>query len=154
MNDAFSLDAKVALVTGASRGLGWAMARALAHAGALVYLNARDESALRARQGELSHAGYKAEVAAFDVTDHAAAARSLGTIAAAHGRLDIAVLNAGIMHRRPLVDFSTEDFQRVIDTNLIAVFVLAREAAKLMLPRKSGRIILTGSMTAQIARPN
>ena len=150
----FALDGKVALVTGGSRGIGWAMARALAQAGAHVYLNARDEAALRARQRELSAAGCKAGVAAFDVTDETAAVRGLAAVAAAHGRLDVVVLNAGLAHRQPLLEYSTADFRRVIELNLVAVFTMAREAARLMLPAKHGRIIITGSMTARIARPN
>jgi gluconate 5-dehydrogenase len=154
LDNPFSLAGRVALVTGSSRGLGWGMARALAHAGAHVCLNGRDEAGLKARQRELADAGCSAEWAAFDVGDHAAMTAALAALAQKHGRLDIAVLNAGIVQRKPLTEFSTEDFRRIVDINLTSVFVAARECAKLMLPRKSGRIILTGSMTAQIARPD
>ncbi|MCW5626135.1 MAG: glucose 1-dehydrogenase [Burkholderiales bacterium] len=149
----FNLDSKVALVTGASRGLGWGMAQALARAGAVVVLNGRDNAALEAKKAELLAAGLKAEVAAFDVTDELAVVSIVAGIAKRHGRLDIAVLNAGIQHRSPITEFATADFQRVIETNLTAVWMLARECAKVMIPARHGRIILTGSMSAIAARP-
>lgn len=149
----FSLNGKVALVTGASRGLGWAMAQSLAHAGAQVILNARDANALEARVKELRAAGLKGEAAAFDVTDHAAGARCIADAAARHGRFDVLIANAGIQHRRPIGEFDADDFRRVLDTNLTAVWALAKEAAKVMLPRRSGRIILTGSVSGFLARP-
>lgn len=149
----FSLTGKVALVTGASRGLGWAIARALAGAGATVLLNGRDEGRLRPRRDELVAGGLKAETAAFDVTDHAAGAACIAAAAQRHGRLDIVAANAGINHRAPITEFADEDFRRVVDTNLTAVWAIAREAAKVMIPRRAGRIIFTGSMAAHIARP-
>lgn len=149
----FDLTGKVALVSGASRGLGWAMAQSLAQAGALVLLNARDEKVLKERAAELASRGQKAEVAAFDVNDHRAAAAAISGAASRHGRFDILVANAGIQHRKPITEFETADFQRVIDTNLTAVWALAREAAKVMIPSKRGRIIMTGSISALMGRP-
>ncbi len=95
----FRLDGKVALVSGASRGLGWAMAQALAAAGAHVALNGRDAAALDARVAELAERGLQAEAVAFDVTDTAAAAAAVQALAARHGRLDVLCANAGIQHR-------------------------------------------------------
>ena len=149
----FDLSSKVALVTGASRGLGWAMAEALATAGATVVLNSRDKGALEARRDQLVAAGKKAEVAAFDVSDEATVVAAVADIARRHGRLDIVVANAGIQHRKPLTEFETADFKRVMDTNLTAVWMLAREAARVMIPAKRGRIIVTGSISAIAARP-
>jgi gluconate 5-dehydrogenase len=149
----FRLDGKVALVSGASRGLGWAMAQALAQGGAHVVLNGRDTAALDARAAELAARGLEAEVAAFDVTDTSAAAAAVQSLAARRGRLDVLCANAGIQHRSPIVDFPLADFQRVIDTNLTAVWALAKEAARVMQPAKRGRIVITGSMTAIAARP-
>jgi gluconate 5-dehydrogenase len=149
----FDLSHKVALVTGASRGLGWAMARSLAQAGAHVALNARDAASLEQRLTELTVAGGHGEVAAFDVADESKAAAAVASIARAHGRLDIAVLNAGIQHRAPITEFSTADFRRVLDVNLTAVWTLAREVAKVMIPAKRGRIVITGSISAIVARP-
>jgi len=149
----FSLQGKVALVTGASRGLGWAMAQALARAGAHVILNARDPAALDRCVTRLAAQGGKGEAATFDVTDHAASAACIQGALQRHGRFDILVANAGIQHRKPITEFETADFQRVIDTNLTAVWALAREAARVMIPRKAGRIIMTGSMSVLLARP-
>lgn len=149
----FSLAGKVALVTGASRGLGWAIAEALARNGATVILNGRDPSTLRERQERLAAAGLKAETAAFDVTDHRACAACLSAALERHGRLDILAANAGINRRGPITDLTLEDFRAVLETNLVAVWALAKEAAKLMVPRRAGRIIFTGSMAAHIARP-
>jgi gluconate 5-dehydrogenase len=94
-----------------------------------------------------------AEAMAFDVTDAAAARGALEDIVRRHGRLDILVNNAGIQHRRPLVEWSDEDFERVIAVNLSSCFRLARDAARLMLPNKHGRIINTGSVAAILGRP-
>jgi gluconate 5-dehydrogenase len=144
----FSLKDRVALVTGASRGLGFAMAKALAENGAKVIVNARDAAALAEAARKTG-----AEAMAFDVTDAAAARGALEDIVRRHGRLDILVNNAGIQHRRPLVEWSDEDFERVIAVNLSSCFRLARDAARLMLPNNYGRIINTGSVAAILGRP-
>jgi gluconate 5-dehydrogenase len=149
----FSLAGKVALVTGASRGLGWAMAQSLAKSGATVVINGRDAATLNPRVDELTKAGLKGEAAAFDVTDEKACAACIQGIAQRHGRFDILVANAGIQHRKPITEFEAADFKRVLDTNLTAVWMLAREAARVMIPRKAGRIIMTGSVSAIMARP-
>lgn len=149
----FDLTGRIALVTGASRGLGWAMARSLGEAGATVILNGRDVEALEARREELGDMGARAEVAAFDVTDEAVAAQAVADIGRRHGRLDIAVLNAGIQHRSPIREFETADFRRVVETNLTAVWMMAREASRLMIPAGHGRIVVTGSISAIAARP-
>ncbi|MGE3876507.1 MAG: SDR family oxidoreductase [Parvibaculaceae bacterium] len=148
MTDRFSLDGRIALVTGASRGLGFAMAQALAEHGATVILNARDEAALAEAARKLN-----ADHLAFDVADPKQCSAALGKIVAKHGRLDILVNNAGIQHRRPLTEWEDADFDRVVAVNLSACFRLARDAAKLMLPRKYGRIINTGSVAAILGRP-
>jgi len=149
----FSLDGKVALVTGASRGLGWAMAQSLAKAGATVLINGRDAATLAQRVDDLKRAGLKGEAAAFDVTDERACADCIPGALRRHGRFDILVANAGIQHRKPITEFDTADFQRVVATNLTAVWTLAREAARAMIPRRAGRIIMTGSAAAILARP-
>ncbi len=153
MADLFRLDGRVALVTGASRGLGLAMAEALAAHGAHVLLNGRDPAALEAAAERLRGQGLAAEPAAFDVTDADATLAAIGRIAGVHGRLDILVNNAGIQHRAPITEWTDADFERVVAVNLTACFRLAREAARLMLPRRSGRIIATGSVSAILGRP-
>ena len=151
MSGLFRLDGRVALVTGASRGLGFAMAEALAAHGARVVLNGRDAATLADAAGRL--AAHGAEPLAFDVTDARATAEALQRIRAAHGRLDILVNNAGVQHRVPLTEWTDADFERLVAVNLTACFRLAREAAKLMLPQGSGRIIATGSVSAVLGRP-
>ena len=149
----FDLHGKVALVTGASRGLGWAMAESLAKAGAHVALNARDEAALAKRVAELAAQGLSGEACAFDVTDTGLGQRCVAELAQRHGRLDIVVANAGINHRQPISTFELADFQRVLDTNLVGVWALCKAAAQQMIPRRQGRLILTGSISAINARP-
>ena len=148
MSDLFSLKGRVALVTGASRGLGFAMAKALAENGATVIVNARDIV-------DLSEAAKRigAEALPFDVTDAAASRASLEGIVVRHGRLDILINNAGIQHRRPLDEWEDEDFERVIAVNLSACFRMMRDAVRLMLPNKFGRIINIGSVAAILGRP-
>jgi gluconate 5-dehydrogenase len=144
----FSLKGRVALVTGASRGLGLAMARALVDAGAHVVVNARDPTALAEAADQIG-----AEAMAFDVTDAKVARSALEDVAARHGKLDILVNNAGIQHRRAITDWEDEDFDRVIAVNLTSCFRLARDAVRIMLPHRHGRIINTGSVAAILGRP-
>lgn len=148
MTGMFSLKNRVALVTGASRGLGFAMAKALVDNGATVIINAR-------KTPELESAAHKigAEAMAFDVTDAKVARGSLEDIVRRHGKLDILVNNAGIQHRRAITDWEDEDFDRVIAINLASCFRLSRDAVRLMLPNKFGRIINTGSVSAILGRP-
>jgi gluconate 5-dehydrogenase len=153
MSSLFSLRDQIVLVTGASRGLGLAMATAMAEAGATVVLNGREQVTLDAAATELRERGLRVETAAFDVADFAAAEREVAAIAARHGRLDAVVLNAGINHRKPLLEWETADFQRVLDVDLTSCFVLAREAARAMLPRGAGRIIFTASIIGIVGRP-
>jgi gluconate 5-dehydrogenase len=146
----FSLDGRIALLTGASRGLGLAMAKAMAEAGATVILNARDPASLQQAAAGIA----RAETAPFDVADEAAAKRAVADIVARHGRIDILVNNAGVQHRRPLGEFATEDWKRLLDVHLTAAFVLAREVSAGMTAQGRGRIINMASMMGtRIARP-
>ena len=151
--DLFSLDGKVALVTGASRGLGLAMARSLGRAGAHVVLNGRHAETLGQRVGELEAAGLSASQAAFDVVDEAAAKAAIEGIVQRHGRLDVLLNNAGMVHLGTAAELDTEDWRRVIETNLTSCLVLAREAARPMIAQGWGRIIMTASIMSFLARP-
>ncbi|MGH6922528.1 MAG: SDR family oxidoreductase [Propylenella sp.] len=153
MLERFSLEGKVALVTGSSRGLGWTMAEALASAGAHVVLNGRDQALLRQRAGEIETAGGRASIASFDVTDSRAATSAVDEIAAREGHVDVLVCNAGIVVRKPLVEVTDDEWHRVVDTDLSHCFYLARAAARHMILRKWGRIIATSSVMGTIARP-
>jgi gluconate 5-dehydrogenase len=144
----FSLKGRTALVTGASRGLGFAMAKALAENGATVIVNARSADGLMTAAAKID-----AEPLPFDVTDPKASRAALEGIVARHGRLDILVNNAGIQHRRPVTEWEDADFDRVINVNLSSCFRLSRDAVRLMLPNTFGRIINTGSIAGILARP-
>jgi gluconate 5-dehydrogenase len=151
-NQLFSLDGRIALITGASRGLGLAMAEGLAEAGAVVALNGRSVDALDGVASALRGRGLKAEIAPFDVTDQHAAQAAIEAIIARHGRLDILVANAGINHRVPLADWTPADWDRLLTTNLKACFFLAQQAAVSMRQQRHGRIILTTSIASIQAR--
>jgi gluconate 5-dehydrogenase len=125
----FSLDGRVALVTGASRGLGFAMAQALAEAGATVVINGRDAAAAAVAAGTLLDRGLKALPAPFDVTDRTAADAAVDAIVTRFGRLDILICNAGYTHRAPLADWTLEDWNAMLAIHLSASFFLAQQVA-------------------------
>ena len=147
----FDLSDRIALVTGSSRGLGFAIAQGLAAAGARAILHGRDQARLQRQAVALPNA---LATLAFDVTDAAGVRAAFGRIEAEHGRADILVNNAGVIPRKPLLETSDEDWQSVIDSNLTAYFRLAREAARLMVARKSGRIIMVSSIMGLLGRAN
>ncbi len=159
----FRLDGRVALVTGAARGLGWQIARALVSAGAQVWLNGRDDTALHsAAQALRAHlpAGTdtsRIQCLPFDLADDKARQHALAQLRAQAGRLDILVNNVGQRDRRPLDDFALADVRRLLDINLVAPLALAREAAQVMVqtgtaPAGSARIINLTSIAGPIAR--
>ncbi|MDB5363828.1 MAG: gluconate 5-dehydrogenase [Rhodospirillales bacterium] len=148
----FDLAGRTALVTGASRGLGRAMAEGLAEAGAAVVLNGADGDRLAKAASEMRAAGYRVHEARFDVTNEAEILAAFAALDAAGIAIDILVNNAGIQFRRPMVDLDTADWRRVIETNLTSAFVVGREAAKRMIPRGAGKIINIGSLTSDLAR--
>jgi gluconate 5-dehydrogenase len=150
MQPNFSLTNRIALVTGSSRGLGRAIAAGLAGAGARVILHGRDPGRLRATAANFQNL---AGTLAFDVSDTAATKAAFETIASEHGRLDILVNNAGVIPRKPLLETTDEDWAQVIDSNLSAYFRMSREAARLMVPAKSGRIIMISSIMGLVGRP-
>ena len=149
----FSLAGKTALVTGSSRGLGFAIAQGLGAAGARLLLNGVDAARLDAAAATLRGKGYPVEAFAFDVCDEAAVLDVFARLDAAGIEVDILVNNAGVQFRKPMVELATADWRRVIDTNLTSAFVVAREAARRMIPRRRGKIINIGSIMSQLARP-
>jgi gluconate 5-dehydrogenase len=147
----FDLTGRVALVTGSSRGLGFAIARGLAAAGARVVLHGRDVARLREAAHALPNA---AGFLAFDVSDTAATRDAFARIRTEHGRLDVLVNNAGVIPRKPLLETTDEDWAAVIDSNLSACFRLSREAARLMVPAQRGRIVMVSSIMGFVGRPS
>jgi gluconate 5-dehydrogenase len=150
--DLFSLSNKVALVTGASRGLGKAMAQALARAGATLVLAARDVTRLEEVAAEIRREGHEAHVHAFDLLDEQAVVAAIPRVIERVGRLDILLNNAGVYKTSKLLDSTLELWHRTIDTNLTSAYLLAREAARVMIPQKSGRIINVGSYVSVLGR--
>jgi gluconate 5-dehydrogenase len=148
----FDLTGKTALVTGSSRGLGFAMAKGLAEAGARVVLNGVSAGHLAAAHAELRAAGHDSRAARFDVTDEAAVVAAFEGFEREGIAVDILINNAGINIRRPIVDMPTADWRRIIETNLTSAFVVGREAAKRMLPRKAGKIVNIGSLLSSAGR--
>ena len=148
----FSLKDKTALVTGSSRGLGQAIAIGLVEAGAAIVLNGMNQERLRVAAAKMREAGFAVREACFDVTDEASVVSAFDGFDREGVAIDILVNNAGIQMRKPIVEFTTAEWQKVIDTNLTSAFVVGREAAKRMIPRGSGKIINIGSLTSELAR--
>ncbi len=143
------LTGKVALVTGASRGIGRAIAERLARQGAVVVAAARGDHAQAVASG-LAAEGLRAEAATLDVTDSAALAGLPAELVARHGRLDVVVSNAGIARDQLLMRMKRDDWDQVLATNLTATFVLAQAAMRPMLKQRAGRIIAVGSVVGQM----
>lgn len=147
----FDLSGKRALVTGSSQGIGLALAHGLAGAGAQVILNGRDQAKL-----DLARAGFPAAArigtCAFDVTDETAVTQAIDTIESEDGPIDILVNNTGIQIRKPLEEFDTEAWHRLISTNLTSVFYVSRAAVRHMIPRQRGKIINICSVNSEAAR--
>lgn len=129
------------------------MAEALAQHGARVILNGRKAETVEASVRKLRDAGLDADARPFDVTDGEATVAGVKEIGKDCGRLDILINNAGIQHRQSLTEWTDADFENVLSTNLTSCFRLSREAARIMLEQKSGRIINTGSIVGLLARP-
>ena len=145
---------KAAIVTGGSKGIGKAIARAFLDAGAEVLIAARNENDLHAATAELAAAGGRVESIRADVSQEADVKRLFARAAGLFGRVDILVNNAGFGASVPLREMETEVWEAVIATNLTGTFLCTREALKLMVPRRSGRIINIGSISAQRVRPD
>jgi gluconate 5-dehydrogenase len=149
----FDLTGHVALVTGAYRGLGFAIAGGLARAGAHVLLNARRAEAVADSVKSLAAEGLSVGTSLFDVTDTDAAKAAIADIAAAHGPVSVLVNNAGIQRRNPMVDFADADWDAIMATNLTAPFRLSKAVLPGMIAARRGKIIHIASLMSELARP-
>jgi gluconate 5-dehydrogenase len=149
----FDLTGRRALVTGSSMGIGFALARGLAQAGAHLVLNARNAERLQAAAETLRAEGGSVDTLTFDVTDPEAARAAIDGYEAGQGALDILVNNAGVQHRTPLEDFPVDQFERLMKTNVSSVFYVSQAAARHMIGRGAGKIINIASVQTALARP-
>lgn len=145
----FDLTGRRALITGASQGIGLALAQGLAAAGAQVVLNGRDAGRLAGAAARIPGAA----TLAFDVTDRAAVRAAVDGFEAAGNPIDILVNNAGMQHRAPLESFPADAFERLLQTNIAGIFHVGQAVARHMIARGRGRIINIASVQTALARP-
>ena len=151
----FQLNGKRALVTGASKGLGAALAQALAEAGADLVLVARGEEALGEAAAELRKTGRNVDVMPFDLTNSAGIGQFYGEVVSTAGPVDILVNNAGMTRRGSAEQLTLEDWQAVLDLNLTSVFALSGAFAnERIASRRPGKVINIGSLMSSSTRPN
>ena len=149
----FDITGKRALITGSSQGIGFALARGLAAAGASIVLNGRDTTKLEAAAETLRGEGVTVDVLAFDATDHEGVRKAVDGFEAATGAIDILVNNAGMQHRTALEDFPADAFERLLQTNVASVFHVGQACARHMIKRGAGKIVNIASVQTALARP-
>ncbi len=152
MQNLFSLEGKVAWVTGASHGIGLAMAAALGNAGATVVFNCSSEKSLEKGMAAYEEAGIKAHGFVCDVTDEAAVSELVAKVTKQIGTINILVNNAGIIKRIPMTEMSAEDFRKVVDVDLNAPFICAKAVIPGMIEQGGGKIINICSMMSELGR--
>lgn len=150
----FDLKGKRALVTGSSQGIGMALARGMAAAGAEIVMNGRDSSKLETAAQALRDEGFTIRTLAFDATDHNAVRAAVDGFESDIGPIDILVNNAGMQHRGPLEDFPAEAFERLLQTNIASVFHVGQAVARHMIKRGKGKIVNISSVQSALARPS
>ncbi len=149
----FDLKGKRALITGSSQGIGFALARGLAAAGAEIVLNGRDLHKLTNAATTLRGEGFTVQTLAFDVTDHADVRAAVDGFEDAIGPIGILVNNAGMQHRGPLEEFPADAFERLLQTNVASVFHVGQAVARHMIRRGAGKIVNIASVQSALARP-
>lgn len=149
----FDLSGRRALITGSTQGIGLSMAYGLARSGATIVLNGRNEDRVRKVAEKMIADGFKAEYSAFDVTCQTDVAAAVERIETEHGAIDILVNNAGIQRRAPLEDFTSENWDAILNANLSSVFYVSQAVARHMIKRQRGKIINICSVQSQLGRP-
>jgi gluconate 5-dehydrogenase len=150
----FDLSGRRALVTGSSTGIGYALAKGLAGAGAEVILNARNEARLAQAAEQLRASGATVHAASFDATSESEVGAAVERIEQEIGAIDILVNNAGMQRRAPLEQFSQAQWQELMKTNVESVFLVGQAVARHMIGRKRGKIINICSVQSELGRPN
>jgi gluconate 5-dehydrogenase len=148
----FDLKGKRALITGGTHGLGMAMAKGLAAAGAELIINGHSESKMTLAVEEYKDAGIHVHTSLFDVTDDKRVKESVDTIERTLGPIDILVNNAGIIKRIPILEMEAEEFREVVDVDLVGPFIVSKHVGKQMIHRKKGKIINICSMMSELGR--
>ncbi len=154
MGTLFELTGKVALVTGASRGLGRSIAQGLAEAGADLVLTSRHLRDVEAVAAELGRGRRKVLPLQADVTQEAEVEEMVGRAVASMGKIDILVNNAGINIRKPVLDLTESDWDQTLDTNLKGCFLVAKAVGRHMLARQTGSVVNIASMLATVVHPD
>lgn len=152
MNRLFSLEGKVALVTGAAYGIGFAIAEAYAMAGAKIAFNCRGQEHMETALSAYKARGIDAKGYLCDLTDELQVKRMVGQIESDLGTIDILVNNAGIIKRIPMIDMTAEDFRQVVDIDLNAPFIVSKAVLPGMIGKGHGKIINICSMMSELGR--
>lgn len=152
MHKLFDLSGKVALLTGATHGLGMAMAKAVAKAGATVVINGHTPAKMEAALAHYREENYDVKGYLFDVSNEQEAQENVSRIEKEVGPIDILFNNAAIMKRVPALEMEVEDFRRVMDIDLTAAFIMSKLVAKSMVQRNGGKIINICSMMSELGR--
>ncbi|MEO6973130.1 MAG: glucose 1-dehydrogenase [Rhodoferax sp.] len=149
----FRLDGRMALVTGSSSGIGFALARALGQAGATVVLNGRNSGKLEQAVAALRGEGLQVHARVFDVTQAASVRAAVDDIEGTLGAIGILINNAGLQIRGPLQDFPEQDWHQLMRTNVDSVFFVGQTVARKMIARGCGKIINICSVQSELGRP-
>ncbi len=154
INRLFGLKGQVALVTGSSQGIGLAIARGLAGAGATVVLNGRDSAKLATVKNALSAEGLSAHVSCFDVTDEQATTTAVAAIERDIGPIAILFNNAGMQFRNALEDYPLDKWRELMRVNVESAFIVGKAVARPMIARRRGKIINVSSVQSELGRPS
>ncbi len=150
----FDIRGQVALVTGSSKGIGYALAQGLLEADCTVVLNGRDESRMTEARDKLAQqTGGAVHAVSFDVTEPSAVVEGIARAEELAGPIDVLVNNTGVQHRTSFTEFADADWYRLLDTNLTSAFLVGREVARSMVPRGGGKIINICSVQSELVRP-